>query len=121
DPAPRLHAAHAVPRILRVRLLALPLVALQEAGDEQLVRQRRQLHAARFAVRHDLHWIVEIDNLGHRPRLRGVIADLVALLGRDRLTAGQAHQRVAIGRRQVDAAYFGRPAEILLDAETRPL
>ena len=46
----RPHAADAVPRVLRERRLALAFVALQEAGDEELLGQRRQLHAARLAV-----------------------------------------------------------------------
>ena len=38
---------------LRARRLALAFVALQEAGHEEFLRQRRQLHAAGLAVADD--------------------------------------------------------------------
>src|SRR5438105_14990202 len=61
----RPHAADAVPRIPRRRRLALTLVALQEAGDEQFLRQRRQLHPPRLPVLDQLIRIVEVNHLDH--------------------------------------------------------
>src|SRR5207245_1903298 len=83
--------------------------------------ERGEFDAAALAVRDELQGVVEIDDFGDGPGLRGVVADLVALLGGDGLAAGEAHERVAVGRRHVDAALFGRAAEIFLDAEPRPL
>ena len=60
-----------------LRRLALALVALGEARHEELLRQRRQQHPAGLADRHDLVVVLEVHHLGHRPRLRGVVGDLV--------------------------------------------
>src|SRR5262245_51903519 len=95
--ADRPHAADAVPRELLVGRFALALVALGEARHEELLGQGRQQDAAGLAVVHHLVVVVEVHHLGGRPRLWGVVADLVAVLRADRLGAGQAHERVAVG------------------------
>src|SRR2546423_14083623 len=45
-------AADAVPGIFFVRRLALAFVALEEAGHEELLGERRELHAAGLSVLH---------------------------------------------------------------------
>src|SRR6266508_6357580 len=80
DGTERPHAADAVPRILRRGRLALALVALQEAGDEQFLRQRRQLDPPRLPVVDQLVRVVEVDHLDDGARLRGVVGDLVVVL-----------------------------------------
>src|SRR5438477_11881946 len=69
----RADAADAVPRVLLARGLALALVALREPRDEELLRQRRQEHAARAADRHQLVVVLELHHLRDRPRLRRVV------------------------------------------------
>src|SRR5688500_7746096 len=54
--------ADAVPRVRSAGLLTLPLVALEEAGHEKLLRERRQLHAPRLTVLDDSCRIVQIDH-----------------------------------------------------------
>src|SRR5262245_20819686 len=115
DRPPRAHPADAVPRIGGVGRLALALVALEEARHEELAGQRREPDAAGLAVVDDPLRPIGIDDLDHGARLRGVVADLVAVLRAHRFRRGQAHQRVAVDRRDVDAV------EQLLDGEARPL
>src|SRR6185369_4283730 len=80
EPAIRAHTADAVPRVLRVRRLAFALVALKEAGHEELAGERGELDAPGLAVADELVLIVEVDDLHHRARLRRIVGDLVAVL-----------------------------------------
>ncbi len=50
---------------------ALALVALEEAGHEELLGQGGQLHAAGLAVADDLVGVVEIDDSRSRPAAAG--------------------------------------------------
>src|SRR5690606_21253836 len=95
------HAADTVPGVLLVRLLALALVAFQEAGDKQLLGQRVQSHAASATVADELKMIVRVDSFYRGPRLRSLVGNLVSGLASDRLAASQPHQRVAVGGRHV--------------------
>src|SRR6185503_17163856 len=72
EAAIRPDAADAVPRKLLARRLPLPFVALEEAGHEEFLRQRRQLDAAGLAVADQLVRVVEADDLDRRARLRRV-------------------------------------------------
>ena len=108
-------AADAVPGILLVRRLPLPFVALEEAGHEEFLRQRRELDAPGLPVVHDLVLVVEIHDLDDGARLRRVVGDLVAVVRTGRRAGGQSHQRVAVGRRHVGAV------EQLLVREAVPL
>ena len=87
----------------------------RKPGHEELLRQRRQLHAAGLAVLDDLVRVVEVDDLDHRARLRRVVGDLVVVVRPARRARGQPHQRVAVGRRHVGAV------EQLLVREAVPL
>ena len=69
-----------------------------------------------FTVVHDLFGIVEGDHFDDGPRLRRVVADLVAIFGRDRLRASQTHERIAVGRRHIHSA-----AQQFLHRESREL
>src|SRR5262245_27339099 len=109
------HAADAVPGIRGVGRLALALVALQEARHEELLGQRREPDPARLPVLDDALGVVRVDDLDHRPRLRRVVADLVAVPRADGLRGREAHHRVAVDGRDVHAV------EQLLDGEARPL
>ena len=96
--------------------LALGLVALEEARHEELLRQRRQPHAAGLAVLDQLVGLIGIDDLDHRARRRRVVDDRVVVRRVDRdLVRRQTHQRVAVGRREVD------PVEQFLDGEAMEL
>src|SRR5262245_2847436 len=99
EAAIRPHAADAVPGVLRVRGLAFTLVALEEAGHEELAGQRGQLDAAGLAITHDLVLVVEVHYLDHGARLRRVVGDFVVVVRTAGCAGGQAHQRVAIGGR----------------------
>ena len=104
EPRERPHVPHAVPRIESRRGLALRLVALEEARHEELLRQRRQPHAARLAVADDALGIVGIDDLDHGARRGRVVDDVPVVVGpRARLVAGQAHERVPVGGGEVRA------------------
>src|SRR5262249_45999921 len=59
--AVRTHAADSVPGVGLVRRLSFTLVALEEPGHEELLRERRELHAPRLTVLDHLVRIVEID------------------------------------------------------------
>ena len=87
-----------------VSTFALGFVALEEARHEEFLRQRRQPHAAGLAVADQSRRIVGIDDFEHRARHRRVVDDRVVVLGVERLVHGQAHQRVAVGRREEDVA-----------------
>src|SRR5438874_1589012 len=75
--AVRPDAADAIPPELLARRLALPLVALEEAGHEEFLREGRQAHASGPSVLDHLPLIVELDDLDDRARLRRVVRDLV--------------------------------------------
>src|SRR5262245_42647699 len=77
EPAVRPDPADSVPRILLARRLALALVALEEAGHEEFLRQGGQLDAAGLAVADDPVRIVEVHHLDGGPGLRRVVGDLV--------------------------------------------
>src|SRR5207248_2375883 len=79
EPTIRPDATDAVPREFVVRRLALAFVALQKAGHEELLGERRELHPTRLAVVHDPVLIVEVDDFDDGTGLRGVIGDLVAV------------------------------------------
>src|SRR5690606_29151652 len=100
---------------------ALSLVALQEAGHEELLGEGRQSGSSRLAVTDHLVGLIEVDHLEHRAGLRRVIGNLVTIFLGHRLAAGKAHQGIAVRRRHVDTTYVGRPAEKFLDAELSPL
>ena len=54
--------------ILFVRRLALTLDAFEEAGHEELLRERCQAHAAGLAVVHEFRRVLRIDDLEHGVR-----------------------------------------------------
>jgi len=56
-----------------------------------------------FAVLNLLIEIVELDDLGYRPRLRGVVDDLVIVGRVERLMSSKAHERVAVRRAEIDS------------------
>src|SRR5439155_23678760 len=87
--AERTNPPPAVPRILVAGLLALAFVSLQTSRNECLTSQSSQSHASGFAVADHQIAIVEFDDLDDGARLRRVISDLVAVLRRHRLRAGQ--------------------------------
>src|SRR6266550_8287229 len=75
----RADAADAVPGKLVARRLALAFVALQKPRHEELLRERRQLHAAGLAVAYHPVGIVEVDHFDGRAWLRRVVRDLVVV------------------------------------------
>src|SRR3981081_3422354 len=110
------HAANAIPRIFLVWRLPLRFVPLEKTGDECLLGERGQPHAASSPVGDHAVVVVARNNFDRRARLRRVVSDLVAVLRPDRFRTGQAHQCVAVGRRHVDALteqFFHRKARIL--------
>src|SRR4051794_21490385 len=79
EAAIRPHSADAVPRVFLVRRLALPLVALEEAGHEEFLCQRRELHAAGLSIFDDPVLVVELDHFDDGAGLRRVVDDLVTV------------------------------------------
>src|SRR5688572_14907297 len=82
EAAERADVAAAVPGVRLAGRAADGFVALEEAGDKSLARERRQAHAAGLAVLDELPplWVVWIDHFEHRARLRGVVNDFVSLV-----------------------------------------
>ena len=115
EPRERPHVANAIPRIQLARRLALGFVAFEKSRHEELPRQRRQAHAPGLAVVDDPIRLVGIDHFDHRARRRRIVDDGVVVFRLERLVYGQAHQRVAVGRREV------RAVEQLLDREAMEL
>src|SRR5436853_6191584 len=95
--------SNSVPRILIIRRLALGLIAFKETGHEELASKRRQPHSSSGSIFHESIRIVRIDNLNHRPRRRRVVDHGVVVFGPRGLVHGKPHQRVSIGRREVDS------------------
>src|SRR5262245_9572825 len=71
----RPHVAHAVPRKLFARRLALALVALEESRHEEFLGERRQTRAPGLSVLHHLRGVVRIHDLDHRARRWRVVND----------------------------------------------
>src|SRR5579872_6772166 len=99
----RPRAADSIPWVLLERQLAFAFVPFHEAGNEGFFRQRRELDATCFSIADKLIVVVEFNDLDGGSRLRRVVRDFVVVGRIERLSAGQPHQGVAVGRRHVDA------------------
>src|SRR5215813_10585157 len=112
----RTNSAHSIPRVPFAWPLTFAFVSFQKTGNEGFASQRGQSHAAGLAVIDDHVRILESDHFDDGARLWRVISDFVAVPRRDRLRAGQPHQRVAVSRRQIDSVaqqLFHREARVL--------
>ena len=112
EPGERADIAGPVPGVRLAGRAADGFVAFQEAGDERLLRQRRQHHATHLPVIHLAIGVVRLHDFQNGAWLRRMIGDL-ELVGRvKRFVGGQPHQRVPVGGHEIDsgAQLFAREA-----------
>ncbi len=85
-----------------MRFFAFAFVSFEEPGDEQFVGQRIEFHSAGLTMLDDLRVVIEVDHFDDGSWLRCIVGDLVVVGGVERFAAGESHQGIAVGWRDVD-------------------